>query len=236
MKVTIISSTQNPVDILLFTKNTRLEMSPEGLYALKYLSPEQKQDQLDYMLNTIKSSWEFVDFTIAIEGVTRAFTHQLVRNRHGSYAQQTMRILDVGDFEYYTGPSIKGNDRATKKYREVMEYLADSYKELLALDVAIEDARGILPTNIKTNIVAKFNLRTLSEMYSARSSLRVQAEYREFLDKLFYAIVGNDPWTHKFLKGTKYEAADLIQEYIKANEYNESEKIKLIKALDILRK
>jgi thymidylate synthase ThyX len=50
---------------------------------------------LDYISKTIRSSWEFVDYTFQITGVTRAFTHQFVRTRTGSYAQQSQRSVDM---------------------------------------------------------------------------------------------------------------------------------------------
>jgi hypothetical protein len=52
-------------------------------------------EELDYIAKTIRSSWEMVDYTFQITGVTRAFTHQFVRTRTGSYAQQSQRSVDM---------------------------------------------------------------------------------------------------------------------------------------------
>jgi thymidylate synthase ThyX len=79
MKVTLINYTHNAMDLLIFTKNTRLTMSPDRLEEIAKWPLERKWNELEYMANTIPSSWEFCDYTFMIEGVTRAFTHQLVR-------------------------------------------------------------------------------------------------------------------------------------------------------------
>lgn len=204
MKVTLLNFTPNAKQILVYTKNTRLSVSADMLDKVHAMSDNEIQHELDYMVNTIKSSWEFVDATFCIEGVSRGFTHQFVRNRLGSYAQQTMRILDMGNFDYITGPSI--NDPLKKAvYDACMSVINDSYKELIEMGVNVEDARGILPTNISTNIVCKFNLRALSQMMMSRASNRTQSEYRDVLDAMYAAVIEAEPWCASFLRSSKYD-------------------------------
>lgn len=205
MKVTLVNHTQNARELLVFTKSTRLNVTPGLLDVISLYSEEKLQKELDYMVDTIKSSWEFVDFTFCIEGVSRGFTHQFVRNRLGSYAQQTMRILDMGDFDYITGPSIAGDERLQAMYDAAMAQISAVYKELIKSGAKIEDARGILPTNISTNIIAKFNLRALSQMMLSRASNRTQDEYRQVLDAMYAAVVEAEPWCASFLRSSKYD-------------------------------
>ena len=205
MKVTLLNFTPNARQILVYTKNTRLSVSANMLDKVHSMSDEEIQRELDYMVNTIKSSWEFVDATFCIEGVSRGFTHQFVRNRLGSYAQQTMRILDMGDFDYITGPSIENNPRLKSLYDTMMGSINQYYKRLISAGAKIEDARGILPTNISTNIIAKFNLRALSQMMMSRASNRTQDEYRQVLDAMYAAVVEAEPWCASFLRSSKYD-------------------------------
>ena len=81
MKVKLVSYTKDAKDLLLFTKNTRLMNVDNAYEMIKDWSQQKKQEELDYMLQTIKSSWEFVDYTFELRDVTRAFTHQFVRTR-----------------------------------------------------------------------------------------------------------------------------------------------------------
>ena len=115
-----------------------------------------------------------------------------------------MRILDMGDFGYITGPSIKTEEQKDI-YDGCMKVISDAYNMLLEAGVKIEDARGILPTNISTNIVAKFNLRALSQMMLSRASNRTQSEYRDVLDAMYEAVVEAEPWCAEFLRSSRYD-------------------------------
>lgn len=234
MKVTLINYTKDAVETLLFTKSTRLNMSPDLMFDIHEMSEEKKMEELQYMSRTIPSSWEFVDYTFLIQDVTRAFTHQLVRNRHGSYAQQTMRILNVDGFGFEVGPTIKNDKHLDFIYKEEMNDIQDTYNCLIENGASIEDARGVLPTNIHTNIVAKFNLRTMAEIVSKRSSPRTQGEYRDVLEGMYQAIIEVHPWAEMFLKDRKVEAAAKLDAFIKSHS-DGAHALDVLKNVDILR-
>jgi flavin-dependent thymidylate synthase len=199
MKVKLINATSDAVNLLLFTKNTRL-MNDEGAYdKIKEWPQEQKDENLNYMLQTIKSSWEFIDYTFDIRDVSRGFTHQFVRTRQASYAQQSQRTVDMTGFDYYTPERISENEMAKEIYDGTMELINLRYQQLITAGMPAEDARGILPTNIYTNIVAKFNLRTLHEMAKSRLSPRAQGEYREVFKLMVAEVVKEHPWAEPFL-------------------------------------
>jgi len=93
--------------LLVYTKNTRLEQGEDTRAAIEALTKAELEDQLAYIANTIRSSWEFVDYTFEIIGVTRAFTHQFVRTRTASYAQQSQRAIDMSEFTTERPESIR---------------------------------------------------------------------------------------------------------------------------------
>jgi flavin-dependent thymidylate synthase len=199
MKVSLISNTQEAESLLLFTKATRLTLSPGLLDEIRAKSPEEKAKELEYMANTIPSSWEFVDYVFLVEGVSRAYTHQQVRTRAASYAQQTMRVLEMGAYEYiYTD-----NNLAARGVKGVIDkhkaFTQGTYRTLLALGQAPEDARGVLPTNISTNIVCKFNLRTFVDLAKSRTGGRTQAEYQKVINAMVDEVLRVHPWAEKFL-------------------------------------
>ena len=211
MKVKLINSTSDAVDLLLFTKNTRL-MNDEGAYdKIKAWPQDQKDEHLDYMLQTIKSSWEFIDYTFDIRDVSRGFTHQFVRTRQASYAQQSQRTVDMTGFQYYTPERILADENAKQIYDGTMEIINLRYQQLISAGMPAEDARGILPTNIYTNIVAKFNLRTLHEMAKSRLSPRAQGEYREVFKLMVAAVVKEHPWAEPFLTPKEWAAPSMAK-------------------------
>jgi flavin-dependent thymidylate synthase len=201
MKVTLINYTPDALETLLFTKSTRLKMSTTGIEEIKAWPAEKKQAELDYMLGTIQSSWEFVDYIFLIEGVTRAFTHQLVRHRAGtSFAQQAQRAVDMRDFEYITTGKLKDGPLGAIAYHRAMSDIKDAYDEMMEYGVPAQDARGVLPTNIATNICFKANLRTIHDMGLKRMCVKAQGEFQDVFRALKEEIVKVHPWAEQMIK------------------------------------
>ena len=242
MNVTLIDYTgkgnANPSDyaasILLFTKSTRLTMKPGLLDEILAWPLHKKIQELEYMANTIPSSWEFCHYTFLIEGVTRAFTHQFVRTRSNSYAQQTMRILDVDGWDYGTGPTVASDYVLKGQYDACMEQIDGVYRDLIKGGAKIEDARGILPTNILTNIVMGCNFRSFVETSRKRSSPRVQGEYRDVLKAMSDEVIKVHPWAKMFFDRTWDRAAKDLDGEIATIKDND-QKIRMMKLLDQLR-
>jgi len=209
MKVKLVNYTSDAVNLLLFTKNTRLMNEDDSYNKISEWDEEKKQAELDYMLNTIRSSWEFIDYTFDVRDVSRGFTHQFVRTRQASYAQQSQRTVDMEGFSYYTPDRIKVDEHAQLIYDQTMELINMRYQQMRELGIPAEDARGVLPTNIHTNIVAKFNLRTMSEMAKSRLSPRAQGEYQNVFKLMVAEVVKVHPWAEPFLTPTEWSAPSM---------------------------
>ena len=194
MKVTLVNHTQNAVDLLLMTKNTRLKNKSD----VSEWSEEEKMDQLAYMKDTIKSSWEFVDYVFLIEGVSRAFTHQLVRTRTASFAQESQRTVNVGDADWYTPEFESSFDEA--HYNGTIQGSIHNYNKMIDIDkMPVQDARGVLPTAINTNIFMKANLRTMAQMAETRLCTRAQGEYQGVFRAMRDAVIAVHPWAAEFI-------------------------------------
>lgn len=237
MKVTLINYTQNAKELLLFTKATRLNMTPSLMQEIMFKSDEEKLKDLEYMANTIPSSWEFVDYVFLVEGVSRAYTHQQVRTRAASYAQQTMRVLDMGEFDYvYTDKNLADPD-AKIAIDNLLREIKATYNRLISFGQAPEDARGILPTNISTNIVCKFNLRTFVDLAKSRSGGRTQSEYQKVVNAMIDEVLHVHPWVQTFMfKNDRDYFAEI--EAFAEREYggNLLKKGELLKIVDHMRK
>lgn len=200
MKVSLISTTPNAARLLVFTKQTRLQMSVDGMAKVMAMPEAELLAELTYMANTIPSSWEFVDYVFMVEGVSRAYTHQQVRTRAASYAQQTLRVLDVSKgFDFVYTDRNKQDSKALQVINYAMGVVQDAYAELVRLGQPPEDARGILPTNIATNIVCKFNLRTMAELAKSRTGGRTQGEYQQVINAMCDCVIAEHPWAEKFM-------------------------------------
>ncbi|GAB7080057.1 FAD-dependent thymidylate synthase [Megalodesulfovibrio paquesii] len=134
---------------------------------------------------------EHVSFTFAIEGVSRACTHQLVRHRIASYSQQSQRYVDETDFDYILPPAIARNPAALARFEACMADIASAYQELKALleeagrgAKAKEDARFVLPQAAESKIVTTMNCRALLHFFSLRCCSRAQWEIRGLANEM----------------------------------------------------
>jgi flavin-dependent thymidylate synthase len=242
MNVTLIDGTgfgssdpgRYAANMIAYTRSTRLNMSPGLLAEIQAKEDYEVLKELQLAAGTIPSSWEFVQFTFIVEKVTRAFTHQLVRTRHASYAQQAMRIVEMKDFEYATGPTLTGQYKGM--YDDIMKDIAETYEFLIdTAEVAPEDARGILPTNILTNICMHINMRNFINLTRKRVSKRVQDEYRSVLDAMIMEVEKVYPWFYLFYKNDGFKARIDLQNMIYENKnLSSEEKVDMVKKLDII--
>jgi flavin-dependent thymidylate synthase len=159
---------------------------------------EEKMAHWQYMLDTIKSPFEFVDYVFEIEDVSKNFTHQFVRTRTGAYQQETSRALDM------TGnPVIMPENLDKDQQRLFWDAVADAdahYQQLIAAGVQLQDARAVLPSNMATKIKAKFNLRTLSETAKTRLCARTQGEYQQVFRMMRNLVLDIHPWAEPLLQ------------------------------------
>jgi thymidylate synthase ThyX len=199
----------------------------------------RKLAELEYMANTIPSSWEFCRYTFFIEGVTRSLTHQLVRTRTAAYAQQTMQILDVRGFEYHTGPTIAGAPHLRLEYDDVMQRINQGYEWLIDNDSSVEDARELLPHGILTNICMETSLRTLVDLFHARISPRNLGMFRDLCVMMRDEVLRVHPWAHLFLDRTLDRALAELDEMLRqlpGGVDPESDKFRMLKLVDQIRR
>ncbi len=151
--------------------------------------------QADFIAKVLESGHdspvEHVCYSFAIQGVSRALTHQLVRHRIASYSQQSQRYVDESDFEYVLPPSIAKVPEAREKYEEFMSQAGSNYRELKAILLehgrgkkAIEDARFVLPQASESKIVVTMNCRALIHFFELRCCERAQWEIRKLAWKM----------------------------------------------------
>jgi len=201
MEVKLLDYTKQADRMLVFSKRTRHMDSAASWEQLESdLGTESFQKELAYALGSIGGPLEFVDYTFLLCGVTRALTHQLVRHRVGvSFAQQSMRLTDASEFGYMVPTAIENDIDQEYEYEDCMREINDRYKNLLELGAEPQNARGVLPTNILTNILMKINLRAFAEMLNVRLCIRAQGEFQEVAKIMQQLVIGVHPWSAPLL-------------------------------------
>ncbi len=123
------------------------------------------------------SPLEFAFATFRITA-SRACTHQLVRHRIASYAQESQRYVRAVEGYVAVPPRIYDNPRALEIFEETIAKIWDSYDLLLELGVKKEDARYLLPNACKSKIIVGMNFRSWRHFIKLRCHQTAQWEIR----------------------------------------------------------
>jgi thymidylate synthase (FAD) len=131
------------------------------------------------------SALEHAGFSFAVDGISRACSHQLVRHRVASYSQQSQRYVRfASDGDFVVPPRIAASPEARKVFYEAMDNARRSYERLVEMGLAegrgkesvFEDARFVLPNAAETKIVVTMNARELRHFFALRCCRRAQWE------------------------------------------------------------
>jgi thymidylate synthase (FAD) len=141
---------------------------------------------------------EHVSFTLAVEGISRACSHQLVRHRLASYSQQSQRYV-TGPFGYVTPDSWSRAAGMLARYKSVMVDLDQLYQDAVAAGIPAEDARFILPQASETNVTMTMNLRELVWTVGLRTCERAQWEIRRLFEQVAAVVQAVDPFLGSLL-------------------------------------
>ncbi|MFO8060031.1 MAG: FAD-dependent thymidylate synthase [Bacillota bacterium] len=184
MKVRVIDYTQEPDRTVAVA--ARLCYSPKDVDDIQTRMGDREVGRMIQMLRERGhlSPLEHAYFTVAIEGLSRVSSHQLVRSRIASYSQQSQRYIDQREFDFVIPPSISEDPELQERFRR---HLADSrslYGDLRAAGVPGEDARFVLPQAVSTSIIMSKNARAWLEWFELRMCSRAQWEIRRLAEAL----------------------------------------------------
>ncbi|MEV4710070.1 FAD-dependent thymidylate synthase [Micromonospora sp. NPDC049374] len=127
-------------------------------------------------------------------GVSRSFTHELIRHRHFSYSQLSQRYVPERDAAMVEPTVIADDPELHKRFVEAAEASVRAYNELLEglerrfADVANptlrrkqarQAARAVLPNATETRIVVTGNYRAWRHFIGMRATEHADVEIRE---------------------------------------------------------
>ena len=183
MNVKLIGFTPNPEKLPgMAAKLTHSISKPENL---EKSSEKELKEILEYVMKLGHTSViEHSSFTFAISDVSRSLTHQLVRHRIASYAQQSQRYVNLNNPNYVTPPKIKKDKKMKKAYDKTMQNIWKEYNKLLELGIPAEDSRYVLPNAACTNIIVTMNARSLLNFFELRCCMHAQWEIRQLANKM----------------------------------------------------
>jgi flavin-dependent thymidylate synthase len=189
--VTVLSMTPDPLGSLAAAC-----MMYEGRVVrdLHDITDDERRHYFTQVQNThLKAPMEYVDFHFIVEGVTRSFTHQMVRQRTAVYSQESLRFAVKNDIDETVAlppslRSLKEDDPRVVAWQVAVNGIDDAYHALVESGIPAEDARGLLPHNITTRLHYKTDLRGLLEHGGNRLCTQAQFEWRLEFTALVNAI------------------------------------------------
>lgn len=254
MEVKLIAQTNDPVEVMwtaartCYNSKSPIEMWENLGFKISQKAIEHKDDDERVLIDELRKDtdkrWnlvtkvldsghgsvgEHVYFTFAIEGISRACSHQLVRHRAGIvFSQQSQRYVEIKedlnrlkdilliltpDSDY----NLEDMGRAEaevipilNKYfvavddTNIYAYLQSLINYLSAINMGTkaEDARNFLPNATKTNITMSVNLRELIHLCNLRLCTRAQKEIRELFKLIKAEVINVQPRLAKYLVPT----------------------------------
>jgi thymidylate synthase (FAD) len=124
------------------------------------------------------SPFEHASFVFAVDGISRACSHQLVRHRVASFSQQSQRYVRAEEPAFVVPSTVKDVPEALSCFRQETTRAFEAYGKLVALGIPQEDARYVLPNACETHLVVTMNARELLHFFSLRLCRRAQWEIR----------------------------------------------------------
>lgn len=149
-----------------------------------------------YLKNIMESKhgsvMEHATLNFVFSGVSRVFTHELVRHRVGTaISQESLRYVRPNEFNMFVPIDICKNGWAYRKFLAVANYLEGVYKEMsehfeldedgknFALKKKITSAiRRLAPSGLSTEIGWSCNFRSLNNIINKRTSPHAEEEMR----------------------------------------------------------
>lgn len=195
MQVELLYHTQDPERAIATA--ARLCYAPVGAAELmESLSEERVKSVLRTILvSGHHSTLEHASYTFAIDGVSRALTHQLVRHRLASFNQQSQRYVKFKDgIDVVKPESIAENEEASARFDDLIVQIERAYQAFVEVGIPAEDARYILPNAVESKIVVTMNVRELLHFFELRCCNRAQWEIRELAHRMLELACPTAPY------------------------------------------
>jgi len=141
---------------------------------------------------------EFGNFICRIT-TDRGVSHELVRHRLASYAQESTRYCNYGknkfnnELTFIKPVEIDISKNEFKIWKSAMEAAEESYLTMIEEKVKPENARSVLPNSLKTEVVMKCNWRELLHMLDLRTSAAAHPDFRYVMNMIKDVFMENIP-------------------------------------------
>ena len=183
------------------TSNEELVEVAGRICYMSFGERQSRRNNVEYITHLIamghESVLEHASWSFVLTGVSRAFTHQLVRHRVGvAFSQLSQQYHDESEATFVRPTLIDGSPRARAAWDRALAAARAAYREIIqALDAGTATpahgdetrelrralrsaARGVLPSATETTIVMTANARALRHFLTVRGAIAGDEEMR----------------------------------------------------------
>jgi thymidylate synthase (FAD) len=124
----------------------------------------------------------------------RGVSHELVRHRLASFSQESTRYCNYGKDKYGGEITVispcfwEEGSPEWEIWQSGCEAAEKYYLRLLEIGASPEQARGVLPNSIKTEVVVTANLREWRHILKQRTSPKAHPQIRELMSLLLVEL------------------------------------------------
>lgn len=117
---------------------------------------------------------------------SRGISHELVRHRLCSFAQESTRYVGYSGtgITVICSDEISNDPEARSAWENAMHVAEESYNKLIAIGLKPQIARDVLPTCLKTEIVVSANTRQWRHVCQMRTPITAHPQMRQLMQPL----------------------------------------------------
>ncbi len=199
-KVTVITATPDPLGVIAaVSRMYKGQPFFDASDLARITDDERREVWQDMSQTTLDTPLEFIKLHFLVEGVTRALTHQMVRQRTAVYAQESLRFAVKDDMvaACQMPPSIAMLPPRDERRLTWQRAMADAqlwYHTLIENGIPAEDARSVLPHAVTTRLHYATDLRNLRREVAKRTCTQAQFEWRHLVTSMRKALGGYGTW------------------------------------------
>lgn len=208
------------------------------------VDPEKNKRFINRVIGMGHDSITDHDYLVfALEDVSPIIEQILIEERIASFTIKSRREGDFREVGYYT-PNFRGedfnvldnNDELKKMYKNHMNYLFDSYGQLLEMGLKKEDARFVLPYSFNSNIIMGCDAHVLKNLivrFTKGKESKI-SELKELGEKFYDISCKYVPYLKDVIDNASIpesdKVADFLGQYLDDDTNYIPKKVKLISA------
>lgn len=159
------------------------------------------EDWEEMLKGGLQTALETQTIVLAVGGVSRTCTHQLVRSRKAAFHQQSQRASYMGDCPEVRMPeSVWRNQRARNAFFKATIECWNAYRVACEEDISYQDARYVLQEGTTNFILLEYTIREFLNVFAYRGCSMFSWEIVHVMREARRVLLEQYPWLEPYIK------------------------------------